>query len=348
MARFLASNRGTIEKACSITRNLTQFETALGRRPECGGSTPLYDAIITAIEEIATFRETYKTKLNADFRQLILCLSDGGNNCGTATLETAKTRLQTEKIVFDCVSFTEQDAAALVELCESTKGYYHLNVPHDKDLMTNLFELEATISVHGRDEAIVGKIEKPKRRPPVELHNPAIILKEARMSSGQVTNRSLRSVTRELSSLKADPLDNFLVFVSKENLFFWKVIMIGPSGTSYDSYHWLLTLEFTSNYPIEPPEIRFITPIYHCNINDDGRICHEILRGQWTQKTTIRDVLMQILNLLSDPNPQDSLSTSKGAQYAASLQNYQNEILEWKRKYASETAEALMTQYNLE
>jgi ubiquitin-protein ligase/uncharacterized protein YegL len=340
--------KGGIEEACPITRNFNQFENALGRRPECGGGTPLYDAIITAIEAITTFREKYSTKLNADFRQLILCLSDGENNCGTATLEMVKTRLQTEKIVFDCVSFTESEAQTLVDLCVSTKGYYHLNVPHDKQSMTNLFELEATISVNGRDEKVAGKIQKPKRRPPTELHNPAIILKEARMSSGQVASRSFRSVTRELNSLKTNPLDNFIVFVSKENLFFWKVIMIGPSGTSYASYHWLLTLEFASNYPIQPPEVRFITPIYHCNINDDGRICHEILRGQWTQKTTIRDVLMQILDLLSDPNPQDALSTSKGAQYAASVQNYQNEILEWKRKYASETIEALMIQYNLE
>lgn len=31
-------------------------------------------------------------------------------------------------------------------------------------------------------------------------------------------------------------------------------------------------------YPFEPPNIRFLTPIYHPNIDNSGRICHDALK----------------------------------------------------------------------
>lgn len=37
-------------------------------------------------------------------------------------------------------------------------------------------------------------------------------------------------------------------------------------------------LNLSSSYPFEPPNIRFLTPIYHPNIDNSGRICHDALK----------------------------------------------------------------------
>ena len=43
--------------------------------------------------------------------------------------------------------------------------------------------------------------------------------------------------------------------------------MIGPEDTPYAGGIYTLYIRFGEKYPLTPPEVRFVTPIYHCNIN---------------------------------------------------------------------------------
>lgn len=51
------------------------------------------------------------------------------------------------------------------------------------------------------------------------------------------------------------------------------------------------------------PKVRFLTKIYHPNIDKLGRICLDILKDKWSPALQIRTVLLSIQALLSAPNP---------------------------------------------
>eukprot|EP00966_Prymnesium_polylepis_P316132 7304467-Prymnesium_polylepis.1 len=65
--------------------------------------------------------------------------------------------------------------------------------------------------------------------------------------------------------------------------------MEGPGGSPYADGTWLLSVRFPPTYPVQPPEVRFVTSIIHCNINSYGKVCHSILDRNWTSDTTMHD-----------------------------------------------------------
>ena len=52
---------------------------------------------------------------------------------------------------------------------------------------------------------------------------------------------------------------------------------MGVDKTPYKGGSFKLTVTIPNNYPFSPPKIRFVTPIYHPNIDSGGRICLDIL-----------------------------------------------------------------------
>lgn len=57
--------------------------------------------------------------------------------------------------------------------------------------------------------------------------------------------------------------------------------------------------------------MRFLTPVYHPNIDTEGRICLDTLKmppkGSWKPSVSISALMTTIRLLLSMPNPDDGL-----------------------------------------
>lgn len=53
---------------------------------------------------------------------------------------------------------------------------------------------------------------------------------------------------------------------------------MGGEGTVYENLSYKLSLSFPGRYPYNPPVIKFVTPIFHPNVDENGNICLDILK----------------------------------------------------------------------
>ena len=146
---------------------------------------------------------------------------------------------------------------------------------------------------------------------------------------------AIRRIRKERQNIQNDPPANCSAgLVSEDNFMKWQATIMGPTDSPYAGGLFQLAVTFPDNYPYSPPKVRFITRIYHPNINDRGGICLDILKDQWSPALTISKVLLSICALLTDPNPDDPLMGDIAEQYKQHFEEYQDSARHWTQQFA--------------
>jgi ubiquitin-conjugating enzyme E2 D/E len=114
----------------------------------------------------------------------------------------------------------------------------------------------------------------------------------------------------------------------------WIVHFFGPTDTLYEDGVFKLSIEFTQQYPFEPPLCKFITKIFHPNINTSGVICLDLLKGNWIPSLSVAKLIMSIISLLTDPNPHSPLNGEAATLYLNHKDDYNLKTKEYTEKYA--------------
>uniref|UniRef100_A0A8C6CWM2 Ubiquitin-conjugating enzyme E2 T n=1 Tax=Moschus moschiferus TaxID=68415 RepID=A0A8C6CWM2_MOSMO len=106
---------------------------------------------------------------------------------------------------------------------------------------------------------------------------------------------------------------------------------------------WVSTLARVHLYPFEPPQIRFLTPIYHPNIDSAGRICLDVLKlppkGAWRPSLNIATLLTSVQQLMAEPNPDDPLMADISSEFKYNKPVFLKNAREWTEKHARQKAD---------
>jgi hypothetical protein len=278
----------SVEVICPITDNRDDFEKALSIQPEQQEWTSMYDALNRATTLIHIHEQNSTISIAKDCKKLIICISDGIDNHSSTTIDQLGERLKKYNIVVDFVSFLRDDLLKDTEknkvdsfrlLCKKTHGYVYQNLPLTNIELGATFEQEAAVWICERESKYFGPVNKPVRRMPTQLHQKATYKVPTQFTQNIQGASNYTRVLREANNAIKAQMDNINVFVCRTDIFFWKIILSGPSRTPYEGGRWMLYAHFGPQYPRQPPSIRFVTEIYHVNVSSDGRAGFPIREG---------------------------------------------------------------------
>lgn len=139
--------------------------------------------------------------------------------------------------------------------------------------------------------------------------------------------------SKEFQAVLAEPDNTSTILVKFENM-----------GRYYKNQTHILEVKLGTSaheYPFTAPNVKFLTPILHTNINIHGSICLSILKGKsidnpegWTEAYNLCSVIQSIFLLLECPNTASPFNSDASRlwteckqgklaeQYIASVDNY--------------------------
>lgn len=86
--------------------------------------------------------------------------------------------------------------------------------------------------------------------------------------------------TQETQRLMAEPVPGITATPDEGNARYFHVVIAGPQDSPFEGGTFKLELFLPEEYPMAAPKVRFMTKIYHPNVDKLGRICLDILKGK--------------------------------------------------------------------
>lgn len=146
------------------------------------------------------------------------------------------------------------------------------------------------------------------------------------MSAGSNTNRRLLTEIKKLKDLSANTDPSSVKFIldkspvdeqsgasrggsnaSSQNIIVGRIL---PMSNIYNQAAYQIEVKLPAEFPFKPPEVRFITGIYHPNVDEQGKICVDLLNSNetWKPTTPLVDVVKSVVDLIDNPKIDHALN----------------------------------------
>ena len=149
---------------------------------------------------------------------------------------------------------------------------------------------------------------------------------------------AIRRLQSELTQLTKEPSYFYSVTPNENNFLEWDFLMIGPPDTFFEGGIFKGNLKFPKEYPNRPPQLKFITDMYHPNIYNDGKVCISILHEgvdqygeesvteRWNPSHGVNTVLLSVVSMLGFPNFNSPANVDASREWQDNVTVYKNKI----------------------
>jgi ubiquitin-conjugating enzyme E2 I len=121
------------------------------------------------------------------------------------------------------------------------------------------------------------------------------------------------------------------------NLFCWDCLIPGRSGTMWEGGYFPLHVYFPQGFPAEPPTAKFDPPIPHVNVFPSGTVCLSILKEGWKPSMNLRQILVGVQDLLSNPNAESPAHEVHYRNFSSDPDQYEVNIRNHVRRFTKST-----------
>lgn len=86
-------------------------------------------------------------------------------------------------------------------------------------------------------------------------------------------------ILKQFLAIQSDPNSGINASFIDNDVYKWRVTFFGPPQSPYSGGVFPAMVEFPPDYPSNPPRMKFLTPMYHPNIADNGEVCISIFNS---------------------------------------------------------------------
>ena len=132
--------------------------------------------------------------------------------------------------------------------------------------------------------------------------------------------------------------------INDDDIFTWHATLLGANDTPYKNGFFFLKIIFPDNYPKKGPDIIFLTPIYHLNVNPNkldisgaeklGHVSVSLINW-WTPATTAREMLTKLFTIFYMANPDSCYGIDTADEFRNNRLLYEEKVKYFTRKYAN-------------
>ncbi|APA10452.1 hypothetical protein SS1G_07048 [Sclerotinia sclerotiorum 1980 UF-70] len=153
-----------------------------------------------------------------------------------------------------------------------------------------------------------------------------------------MSSNRVRRIAKELNDIANDPESQIFCQSrdgSDSDLTSLRASFPGPPDTPYEGGTYLVDIKIPNEYPFRPPQMSFVTKLWHPNISSQtGAICLDTLGSAWSPVLTIKSALLSLQSLLSTPEPKDPQDAEVANMYLAHPERFRQKARDWAIHHA--------------